>query len=332
MSCCAPSLDVSIVICTCARPAQLERLLKSIQRQQTSLAYEIIVVDNRPEGDAIAGLKGRFENVRWAVEHKEGLSFARNAGVRLATAPVIVFADDDIEVSAGWLQSLASPILDEGYDLVTGPTVPLKLETEAERLFEAYGGHGHDSRRMVYDRSWLEARHWSLPLWRAGGLGNAAIRRSAFIDPRVGPLEEALGVGTPAGSWEDLYQSYKLLRANYRILHEPAASVRHAHRETLTGLTWQLCDYRRGEVCFCLLLMCRHRDIRAFFHLVWWIPVWRLKLFGEEILRRVRGRRLFSFPIMWWELMAYASGPTALLASLRNRTLAGGKLASPRGR
>ena len=74
MSCCAPSLDVSIVICTCARPAQLERLLTSIQRQQTSLAYEIIVVDNKPEGDAIAGLKARFENVRWAVEHKEGLS------------------------------------------------------------------------------------------------------------------------------------------------------------------------------------------------------------------------------------------------------------------
>jgi glycosyltransferase involved in cell wall biosynthesis len=323
MSCCAPAPDVSIVICTCARPAQLERLLKSIQRQEATLAYEIIVVDNKPEQDAIAGLKLRFENVRWAIEQKLGLSFARNTGVRLARAPVIVFADDDIEVPVHWLQSLASPIRDDGYDLVTGTTLPLKLETEAERLFEAYGGHGHVSQRLLYDRSWLEARRWSLPLWQAGGLGNAAIRQSAFSDSKVGPLEEALGVGTPAGSWEDLYQFYKLLRANYRILHEPAASVRHAHRETLTDLTRQLCDYRRGEVCFCLLVLFRHRDIRGLFHLVCWIPVWRLNLFGQEILRRVRGERVFSFKIMWRELLAYASGPMALLVSLRNRTGAG---------
>ena len=38
--------------------------LQSIQRQEATLAYEIIVVDNKPEQDAIAGLKLRFENVR----------------------------------------------------------------------------------------------------------------------------------------------------------------------------------------------------------------------------------------------------------------------------
>jgi glycosyltransferase involved in cell wall biosynthesis len=316
--CGMPAPDISIVVCTCGRPAQLERLLESISRQRTALLYELIVVNNLPESEIRLGAK--FDGVPRIDEPRRGLSFARNAGIRVARAPIIVLVDDDIEVSPGWLEALANPILAGGFDAVIGPTIPLKLETDAERLFEAYGGHGHGRRRLEFDGRWLASRRLTLPIWQAGGLGNSSIRRTVFDDPRVGMMEEMLGVGSPPGSSEDLYYLYLMMRANYRILHEPAAAVRHAHRETMADLERQLCDYRRGEICFCLLAAGRHRDPRAVTHLLCWIPYWRVSLAVRESLRRLHGRRLFPFRLMWKEVLAYLSGPAALLASYRRVT------------
>lgn len=306
------ALDISLVICTYDRPARVARLLPLLARQQTSFRFEIVVVDNHPG----SGVPVRQDGVRWLEEPRRGLSYARNTGIRAAHAPAIAFIDDDIEPPETWMEALVSPLLREGYDVVTGPTEPLKLETEAERMFEAYGGHGHVGIRRVYDSAWLASLWLKLPLWEAGGLGNCAIRKSAF--ERAGFFEEALGPGTPASSWEDLHLIYRMLRSGCRILHEPAARVRHAHREGLPDLTRQLCGYRRGEVCFCLLILQRH-DWRALTHLLLWVPFLRTALFTRELWRRIRGTRLLNFGIMARELAAYASGPAALAASLRRK-------------
>lgn len=306
--------DVSIVVCTCGRPAQLARLLESLGRQETTLVQELILVNNLPGSDVPEATPS--VRMRRMDEPRRGLSFARNTGIRAAQAPVVVLVDDDIDVSPGWLERLVRPVLDAGFDAVTGPALPLNLETDAGRLFEAYGGHGHNRERMEFGRAWLRAQ-LTLPIWRAGGLGNSAIRRTVFSDPRVGMMEEMLGVGTPAGSSEDLYFLYRMMRAGYRILHEPTAAVRHEHRETMEALERQLRDYRRGEVCFCLLAAGRHGDPRALMHLVCWIPYWRVALVIGEAIRRLRGERLFSFGTMWHEALAYLSGPAALWASYR---------------
>lgn len=309
--------QATIVICTYARPEPLAHLLLSIARQETTISYELIVVDNDPASGSLDGLKATFEHVTWIQESRQGLSFARNAGIRAARSEIVVFADDDMEVFPGWLDALLSPMLTQGFDLVLGPVVPSKIENTAEQLFEAYGGHGHERSSASYDGTWLRNRRWCLPLWQVGIVGNSAIRRSLFYAANVGLFDEALGVGTPAGSCEDLYFLYLLLRANRRVLREPAASVKHAHRETMDGLAKQLCGYRRGEVCFCLLVLFRHGDVRGVTHLCLWIAPWRARLFLEEIARRLRGRHLFPFRLMFQEVAAYSSGPGALIASLR---------------
>jgi glycosyltransferase involved in cell wall biosynthesis len=312
-----PTVQVSIVICTFRRAESLERLLLSIERQIAELMYEVVVVDNHPASRSCESLKVRYPAIRWIDEPRRGLALARNTGVRAARADVVVFADDDMEVSPRWLSALVSPVLSQGYDLCCGPVLPIKLETEAERLFEAYGAHGHNLDRAVFNRAWLDSQRLALPLWRVGGLGNSAVRRSAFQPDCGGEFDQALGAGTPAGSWEDLYFLYRLLRANGSIVREPAAAVRHAHRETMPELSRQLCDYRRGEVAFCLLVLLRHRDLRGLSHLCTWIPIWRTRLLLEEIVRRLRGRQLFPFRVMARETAAYFSGPFALIASLR---------------
>jgi glycosyltransferase involved in cell wall biosynthesis len=316
--------EVSIVVCTFDRPASLEWLLDSIRRQKTEISFEVIVVDNHPASRALELLAPRMGWVRWTIEPRIGLSRARNTGIGFARAPIVVLVDDDIEVPEGWLQALVDPLVLEGYDAVTGPALPRKVETQAEALFEAYGGHGHARRRQEYNRAWLERNRIRLPLWQAGGFGNAAIKRKLFDEKLEGGFEELLGAGTPAGSWEDLYLFYRMLDSGYRVLHEPAAYAWHAHREDLAGLEAQLCNYRRGEVCFCLLVTARYRDPRALAHLFLWLPLWRGKLFLAEAGRLLRGRRLIPFSLMLREGIAYLSGPAALIKSwrrARNRDL-----------
>jgi len=314
--------DVSVVVCTHRRPALLRQLLDSILRQKTALTFEVIVVDNDPASGSVGAVPASFPSVHWTQEPRLGLSYARNAGIRTALADVVVLADDDIQVPPDWLEELVAPVRSEGYDAVTGPMFPLKLETEAERLFESYGGHGHARRRVQFDRAWLDRQRLYLPLWQIGCLGNAAVRREVFT-ARVGWLEVALGVGTPAGAWEDLEYFYRMLRAGCRILHAPVAAVRHVHRRDLAGLRRQLAGYRRGEVCFCLLTAVRYREPRALSHLLLWVPALYLKLFAQELGRRLRGRRLIPFSLMGHELLAFASGPVALGRALgRKRKLA----------
>jgi glycosyltransferase involved in cell wall biosynthesis len=312
-----PTVQVSIIICTFQRGESLERLLLSIERQITELTYEVVVVDNDPASRSCESQKIRYPGIRWIDEPRQGLSFARNTGVRAARGDVVVFADDDMEVSAQWLSALVLPVLWQGYDVCCGPVLPIKLETEAERLFEAYGAHGHKRGLAIFNRAWFDSRRLALPLWQVGIVGNSAVRRSAFQAHRGGEFDETLGVGTPTGSCEDLYFLYRLLRANGSIVRDPAAAVRHAHRETLSELSRQLCDYRRGEVAFCLLVLLRHGDLRGLSHLCTWIPIWRTRLLLEEIIRRLRGRQLFLFHMMALETSAYFSGPFVLIASMR---------------
>jgi len=200
---------------------------------------------------------------------------------------------------------------------VTGQTLPFKLQTEAERLFEAYGGLGSGKTPAEFDLHWLRSNWARLPLWQIGTTANAAFRAEIFSDARVGLLEERLGAGSPAGAWEDLYLFYRILLAGYVIVHKPSATIRHAHRENLPELCRQLQAYRRGEVAFCLLALKREREWRALPHLFLWIPWWRATQLLGELLRRVRGESLFQLSMMIREWAAYLSGPAALLRSDR---------------
>lgn len=102
---------VSVVIPTYRRPALLQRCLDAVLRQSTGgAAYEVIVVDD-----------GHDEATRAAVEQAgtdlpagvtlhyvrpvsgRGPAVARNAGWRLAQAPLVAFTDDDTVPSPDWL-------------------------------------------------------------------------------------------------------------------------------------------------------------------------------------------------------------------------------------
>ena len=90
---------ISIVIPTLGDPEKLQRLLASIQKQKFLNVTEIIetiVVVNGMQAQESDFEFGPFVKFEFLAE--KGVNMARNAGVRLAQAPIVLFLDDDCEL------------------------------------------------------------------------------------------------------------------------------------------------------------------------------------------------------------------------------------------
>jgi succinoglycan biosynthesis protein ExoM len=77
--------EVSIIIPTFRRPQRLRDALSSCLNQQTASGrpFEIVIVDNTPEGSAaplVSGIDAGNVQVRYVHERRPGISHARNAG------------------------------------------------------------------------------------------------------------------------------------------------------------------------------------------------------------------------------------------------------------
>jgi glycosyltransferase involved in cell wall biosynthesis len=316
--------EISVIVPTFDRPEAIERCIAALLAQRTEHAFEIVVVDNHPHSGSTAACAARFPSVRFIPEPTPGLSQARNTGLHAARGHILVTTDDDVLTPPDWLQTLTAPLFQALFDptstlaATTGNCLPVKIETPAEVLFEAYGGLRHGDTPATFDAHWMTQWRIGFPhLWRIGTTANAAFLASALrqLSPpktQLAPFDTLLGAGTPAGAWEDIDCFYRLLLAGYRIDYIPQAAVLHAHREQLDALTRQLCAYRRGETAFLTLILLRHRDLRALGQAFLWIPYWRLRLLLRELALRARGKRCFPFRLLWTENLAYLAGPSAL--------------------
>jgi len=97
---------ISVVVCTHRNPALLAKTLDSLGRQRLPQeSFEVIVVDNNSK-DNTEEVVARYPTVRYILEERLGLSYARNTGVEEARGDIIAFTDDDAEASPEWLQAL----------------------------------------------------------------------------------------------------------------------------------------------------------------------------------------------------------------------------------
>ncbi|MGI9125966.1 MAG: glycosyltransferase family 2 protein [Mycobacterium sp.] len=107
----APTFAVIICAYTDQRWDDTLRAAASAAAQQPAPQELIVVVDHNP--DLQARLAERLPDVQVvANRHEQGLSGARNTGVELATADVVVFLDDDAAAGPGWLAGLAEHYTD----------------------------------------------------------------------------------------------------------------------------------------------------------------------------------------------------------------------------
>jgi glycosyltransferase involved in cell wall biosynthesis len=239
-------LTAAVVVTTCVASRSLARTLEGILLQSKPPA-EIIVVDNRPSTSGVREQLDRFPaDVRYVAEPIQGLSRARNAGLAAATAPVIAYTDDDVEVDSRWLEFLLSGFTDDQVACVTGMILPLELATPAQVWFEQFGGFGKGFSRRRFDL--VDHRSGDLLYPYAAGVfgsgANSAFRAATLR--RLGGFDEYLGAGTPGRGGEDLDIFLSVVQSGQALVYEPAALLRHAHKRTMAELHRQLHDYGVG--------------------------------------------------------------------------------------
>lgn len=285
---------VSVVVCTHERPEALNRCLCSLQRYRHE-SVEYLVIDNAPKTDATRSLVAGYPNIRYVVEPRKGLSFARNTAIRVSHGDIIAFTDDDVVVTENWLTELLHPFSDPQVMCTTGLVVPSEMETREQSLFEHWLSFNRGYVPFRCGKQWLEQFRTGAPVWHIGAGANMAIRRRAF--EQVGFFDSRLGAGA-SGCSEDSEFWYRLLAAGFVCEYVPWSLVLHQHRVDAGKLASQMFMYARGHAAALLVQFARHHHAGNLFRLLFTLPMyyshqlvwsWVLRDWRPFCTARIRG-------------------------------------------
>jgi GT2 family glycosyltransferase len=181
----------SIVIPTRNRLDYLAVALASIAPQAERAAAEVLVVDDAGPSSAAKSLAERFGAHYEPHPTPLGLNFARNTGVERSTGELIVFVDDDVQVSSGWLHALLSAA--ERYPSTEVFTGPIRARLE--------GHPPHSCGREAPPVTTLDlGEHDTTQVSYAWG-ANMTVRRRAL--QRIGPFDTSLEHGGDEQEWQE---------------------------------------------------------------------------------------------------------------------------------
>jgi GT2 family glycosyltransferase len=297
----------TVAICTRDRPDDLRRALDALLGLPDH-GQEILVVDNRPSTEATLRLVREHPTVRYVREDRPGLDAARNRAMREATHDIVAFCDDDAVVEPEWLEGLCRNFADPQVLCVTGLTMPLELETEAQEYFEQHSPFGRGFRRVVFDGQ----RDNPLLVGRVGAGANMALRRS--ILELVGPFDEALDAGTPTRSGGDHEMFSRILSAGYRIVYDPAALSWHRHRRTFEELRATFYGYGVGVYATFTRHLLHERELGVLKLAFGWFRHGQAPALVGAVLKRPGSVPL---PLVLAELRGCLAGPGAYLRARR---------------
>jgi cellulose synthase/poly-beta-1,6-N-acetylglucosamine synthase-like glycosyltransferase len=146
---------------------------------------------------------------------RPGTSRARNAGWAAATAPLIAFIDDDCLVTEGWSERIEAAFADPSVGFVTG-----RVEADREASLSTSVFLEAESRR--FERADDPGSF--------GGGSNMAFRRTAIAS--VGGFDEGMGPAAPLRAAEDQDLFWRLTRAGWAGVYDPAIRVTHRQWRT----------------------------------------------------------------------------------------------------
>lgn len=227
---------ISICVCTFKRPDGLVRLLERLRAIAVpeGCAVELLVVDNDGAGSGRATFEAESRNwpwpVRYVVEARPGVGYARSRCVEEARGSWIAYIDDDEWPEPTWLNELWRCLVATQADGAFGPVLA-SFETVPPQWLTRTG---------FYERP----RHptGSLLHWSECATGNVLFRRQLFFD--VGGFDSAFAQSGSEDSdffWRCLHRGAKFVWADDAVAHEGVP----AHRMTRAYLRER--KYRAGQ-------------------------------------------------------------------------------------
>jgi mycofactocin glycosyltransferase len=207
------ALLLTVIVPVYERAEELRACLSALGRE-----WPVIVVDDgSPNPAAIAAAAREFGANCVRLERNAGPSAARNAGLALATTPLVAFVDSDCRPSAQFPGRLLSHFDDPLIGAVAPRIVPLGPAGGTMAAYEA--------RRSPLDMGPHAAR--VRPWGRGYYVPSAALilRR----DAAARGFDEALDMG------EDVDLVWRLHDAGWQVRYDPQVTVAHDHRVELVA-------------------------------------------------------------------------------------------------
>ena len=213
---------LTVIICTYNRDKYIGNLLESIARNDFPRdQYEILLVDNNCT-DSTSSVCEQFAarhpdvNFRYAREYEQGLSAARNKGIREAKGDILLYVDDDALVDEHYMSDYADFFASHPEVMAAGGPIEPFYETAEPTWMTRY------TKALLC--GWLNYgdKVRPFPSGRYPGGGNAAYRREVF--ERVGFFNTSLGrKGTSlmASEEKDIFDKMSSLGMQVRYLPGP---------------------------------------------------------------------------------------------------------------
>jgi glycosyltransferase involved in cell wall biosynthesis len=215
-------MDLSIVIPTRDRRERLLATLDALDGQRVDGAeVEVVVADNGSSDGTADALRARSGALPVAVvgEPRPGASFARNAALQHARAPVALLLGDDM--------------VPEGDDLLVG-----HLALHRARPDPRYGvlGQVRWAEPVSDFMRWLEAAgfQFSFDHIAAGPVDPAAFLYSSHVSLKTAALRDAGGFDGERFPYlmEDTELGIRLRRSGFELDYRPNLLARHHHPQT----------------------------------------------------------------------------------------------------
>ena len=215
---------VSVIVCSYNGARTLEECLHSLLALDYP-DFEIIVVNDGSTDNSRAILE-QFPQVRTIHQTNQGLSVARNAGLRQATGSIIAYTDSDCFADPHWLTHLVHALQHTDAAGVGGPN----LTPEDGRLAACVAAApGQPTHVLESDQV---AEH--IP-----GC-NMAFRREVLLDVKgFDPAYRKAG--------DDVDLCWRLQQAGYWITFAPGAFVWHHRRQNTRAYLRQQAGYGEAE-------------------------------------------------------------------------------------
>jgi glycosyltransferase involved in cell wall biosynthesis len=216
-------IKYSIIICSYNRYELLVETINSVLSVLGKrIDAEMLIIDNNSQ-DATSSLKEKYSSnktVKYFLESKQGLSQARNRGMKEANGDILIYLDDDIEIVENYFDICDEIFLDDSISISGGKVLPFKTDIP----------------------NWLPKNFYFLvSIYDVGDSskfvkhlmgGNFAIRRKDAL--KIGLYNTSLGRNGKilAGNEEIDYQN----RANaigYKMYYHPKQNILHKINEKL---------------------------------------------------------------------------------------------------
>ena len=217
-------MSVSVISATVGRLEQVDRLLSSLSQLEgyDEIGPEIVIANNARDEDQAKKIEAIVSKYAARLVHpcrhvrelRPGKCRAQNRAIPIASGSVLVFLDDDVEVTPGWLRSIVNFFNEFPYEVMQGSI--LMRDKDRERT---------DIQNALQRYRTIDFIDYGSPpgsqLFTLTG-GNMAIRREVF--QRTGLFNEQLGPGQ-AGISEDVEFAKRATAAGFKIGYEPRAAV-----------------------------------------------------------------------------------------------------------